>query len=64
MRKQADTPWFQSFLTFDPAKTIRDVRQPMLLVHGELDKQVPRVARGDAWPTWRARKAGARRWSW
>ena len=41
LRKQADTPWFQSVLTFDPSKTIKNVRQPMLLVHGNLDKQVP-----------------------
>jgi uncharacterized protein len=41
VRRQADTPWFQSFLTFDPARAIRDVRQPLLLVHGELDAEVP-----------------------
>ena len=41
LRRQADTPWFQSVLTFDPAKSIRGVRQPILLVHGALDKQVP-----------------------
>jgi hypothetical protein len=41
MRKQADTPWFQSLLTFDPARTVKDLRQPMLIVHGELDAQVP-----------------------
>jgi pimeloyl-ACP methyl ester carboxylesterase len=41
MKRQADTPWFQSLLTFDPAKVVKDVRQPMLFVHGELDKQVP-----------------------
>jgi pimeloyl-ACP methyl ester carboxylesterase len=41
MRKQADTPWFQSVLTFDPAKVIRNVKQPILLVHGALDRQVP-----------------------
>ena len=29
-RKQADTPWFQSFLAFDPAKLMPDVRQPVL----------------------------------
>ncbi len=40
MRRQADTPWFQSVLTFEPAKTIRRVKQPMLLVHGALDQQV------------------------
>ena len=41
VRKQADTPWFQSFLTFDPARVVRDVRQPVLFVHGELDGEVP-----------------------
>jgi pimeloyl-ACP methyl ester carboxylesterase len=41
LRRQADTPWFQSVLTFDPAKSIKGVRQPILLVHGALDKQVP-----------------------
>ncbi len=46
MRKQADTPWFQSLLAFDPAKVIDDVRQPLLIVHGELDQQVP-VAHAD-----------------
>jgi pimeloyl-ACP methyl ester carboxylesterase len=40
-RKAADTPWLQSFLTFDPAKTIEDLRQPVLVVHGALDKEVP-----------------------
>jgi pimeloyl-ACP methyl ester carboxylesterase len=41
MRKQADTPWFQSFLAFDPARVMRDIRQPLLIVHGELDAEVP-----------------------
>jgi pimeloyl-ACP methyl ester carboxylesterase len=41
VRKQADTPWFQSFLMFDPARVIRDVRQPVLFIHGELDAEVP-----------------------
>jgi fermentation-respiration switch protein FrsA (DUF1100 family) len=40
-RKQADTPWFQSFLAFDPAKVLDDVRQPLLFLHGELDSEVP-----------------------
>jgi len=39
-RKQADTPWFQSFLAFDPAKVMRNIRQPVLIVQGELDTQV------------------------
>lgn len=41
MRKQADTPWFQSLLAFDPAPVMKKVKQPLLIVHGELDKQVP-----------------------
>jgi pimeloyl-ACP methyl ester carboxylesterase len=41
MRKQADTPWFQSFVAFDPSKVLDDVRAPLLFVHGEIDRQVP-----------------------
>lgn len=41
VRAQADTPWFDSFLRFDPARVIDDVDQPLLLLHGELDRQVP-----------------------
>ena len=41
MRRQADTPWFQSLLTFDPARVIKDLRQPLLIVHGEIDAEVP-----------------------
>ena len=41
LRKQVDTPWTQSVLAFDPAEVIEDVRQPMLFVHAELDKQIP-----------------------
>jgi pimeloyl-ACP methyl ester carboxylesterase len=40
LRRQADTPWFHSFLSFDPARTMRDVNQPLLIVHGQLDAQV------------------------
>lgn len=39
-RRVADTPWFYSFLTFDPEKAINDTRQPVLIVQGELDTQV------------------------
>ena len=46
VRRQADTPWFQSLLTFNPTRVIDNVRQPMLFVHGELDRQVP-VAHAD-----------------
>lgn len=41
LRKQADTPWFQSLLTFDPAKVMPKVRQPILILNGTLDRQVP-----------------------
>lgn len=41
LRRQADTPYFQSLLAFDPAKVVDDVRQPILFVHGDLDRQVP-----------------------
>jgi pimeloyl-ACP methyl ester carboxylesterase len=41
LRRAADTPWFQSFLSFDPARVMKDVDQPLLIVHGELDTQVP-----------------------
>ena len=41
LRRAADTPWFASFLTFDASKAIQDVKQPILIVQGELDTQVP-----------------------
>jgi fermentation-respiration switch protein FrsA (DUF1100 family) len=41
MRRQADTPWFQSLLAFDPAKTVKAVDVPILIVHGDLDHEVP-----------------------
>ncbi len=39
--RSADTPWFQSYLQYDPAKTLKDVNQPLLILQGELDQQVP-----------------------
>ena len=41
VRKQADTPWFRSFLLWDPVPVMKKVQQPLLIMHGELDKQVP-----------------------
>ncbi len=41
VRYQADTPWFRSFLTFDHAEVVDRVRQPILILRGELDKEVP-----------------------
>ena len=40
MRRQADTPWFHSFLEFDPADAMRRTRQPILILRGSLDGQV------------------------
>ena len=40
LRRQADTPWFRSFLEFEPAELMRRARQPVLIVQGELDRQV------------------------
>jgi len=41
LRKQADTPWTHSVLSFDPARVIEDVRQPILFIHAELDRLIP-----------------------
>jgi hypothetical protein len=45
-RKQADTPWFRSFLSFDPVKVISKVEQPLLVVQAERDRQVPAPRHG------------------
>ena len=39
-RRQADTPWFRSFLAFDPIKVIARVEQPVLVIQAERDRQV------------------------
>jgi len=41
VRRQADTPWFRSLLAFDPATVIDDIEAPILIVHGDLDHEVP-----------------------
>jgi pimeloyl-ACP methyl ester carboxylesterase len=41
LRRQAETPWFRSFLLFDPAKVMPKVAEPILVVQGERDRQVP-----------------------
>ena len=41
LRQQADTPWFRSFLRFDPRDAIRRMRQPILVLRGALDREVP-----------------------
>ena len=45
VRRSVDNAEFQSLLISDPAKILKDVQQPLLVVHGELDTQVePRNA--------------------
>ena len=41
LKRQADTAWFQSFLGFTPASVMSKVKQPLLILHGEIDRQVP-----------------------
>lgn len=38
---QDSSPWFRSFLAYDPAATLAKVRCPVLALDGELDLQVP-----------------------
>ncbi len=56
MRKQADTPWFRSFLLFDPAAAMKKIRQPILIVQGDLDTQVAPAAADRLAELARARK--------
>ena len=41
VRPLVDTPWYRSLLTFDPAEVMPRVRQPILILQGGLDTQVP-----------------------
>ncbi|HEX3821259.1 MAG TPA: alpha/beta fold hydrolase, partial [Candidatus Sulfotelmatobacter sp.] len=38
--KQATSPWFRYFLTYDPATALRKLTCPVLAIDGSLDKQV------------------------
>jgi uncharacterized protein len=40
LRRRADTPWFRSVLEYDPAKVIGGIRAPILIVHGDLDREI------------------------
>jgi pimeloyl-ACP methyl ester carboxylesterase len=40
VRRQAETPWFQTFLAWNPAKIMPDVKQPVLVVTGSLDREI------------------------
>ncbi|HEX5068627.1 MAG TPA: alpha/beta hydrolase [Vicinamibacterales bacterium] len=39
IRRQADTAWFRSWLLFDPAAAMKKVKQPLLILHGALDRE-------------------------
>ena len=41
VRRTVDNPEYQSLLVSDPARLIPEVKQPLLIVQGELDTQVP-----------------------
>jgi pimeloyl-ACP methyl ester carboxylesterase len=41
LRRQAETPWFESFIRFSPAPLMSRVKQPLLILQGSLDRQVP-----------------------
>lgn len=41
IRKQAESPWFGSFLAFDPAPVVAKLDQPIFVIQGALDTQVP-----------------------
>jgi pimeloyl-ACP methyl ester carboxylesterase len=41
LRYQADTPWFKSWLLFDPAVAINKLKQPILIIHGAIDRETP-----------------------
>ena len=41
LRQAAESPWFRSFLMFDPAKAMKEVDQPIMVVSAGRDTQVP-----------------------
>lgn len=41
VREAVDTPWYRSLLTFDPAEVMPRIKQPILILQADLDKQVP-----------------------
>ena len=43
LRRGADTPWYRSFLAFDPATVLRKTKQPILIVQGGMDREVAPV---------------------
>jgi pimeloyl-ACP methyl ester carboxylesterase len=58
VRRQADSPWFKSWLLFDPAVAVKKVSQPMLILHGAVDQQTP-PSQGDLLAQLSAGRKGA-----
>jgi dipeptidyl aminopeptidase/acylaminoacyl peptidase len=50
IRADADTPWFRSWLAFDPALVMKRVNAPILILHGAADTRIP-PAHADALET-------------
>ena len=40
LRRRAETIWYRSFLQFDVADTVRRTRQPILILHGDKNRQI------------------------
>jgi uncharacterized protein len=59
MRKLADTPLFRSLLLFNPAEIMPQIKQPILIIQGDLDTQVPPHHADKLGDLARARKKGA-----
>ena len=59
VRKQADTPWFRSLLLSNPAAVMPKLKQPILVIQGDLDAQVPPHHAEKLGELARARKKGA-----
>lgn len=41
VRAEADSFWFKSWLEFEPAATMRRIEQPVLILHGAIDTEIP-----------------------
>jgi pimeloyl-ACP methyl ester carboxylesterase len=59
VKKQADSPWFRSLLLFDPAAVMPRVKQPILILQGDLDAQIQPHHADKLAELARARKKGA-----
>ena len=57
MMKQANTAWFQSFLGFTPATVMPKVKQPLLILQGDIDRR-SRCTMPIGWPSSRRPKEG------